>query len=93
MAIAFKNMWSAVVLLHLIDVSSDDILSKFTNNCNELEGYSPELCEKPEVIVLSKIDLFDKEELKEKLVEFKKKFFEKLTKIAKVFTISQQIRV
>lgn len=83
-----KHVERCAVLLHLIDVSSDDICQNYQIIRNELEGYSPELCEKPEVIALSKIDLLDKEELKEKLVEFKKFLKKTHKKLPKVFTIS-----
>ena len=44
------------VLLHLIDCTQDDVAGAYTTIRNELEAYSPELAERPEVVALNKID-------------------------------------
>ncbi len=47
------------VLLHLIDVYSDDIAAGYQTIRNELAQYSPELAERPEVIALTKCEGLD----------------------------------
>lgn len=49
------------VLIHLIDLNQEDILKTYETVRNELESYSPTLSEKPEVIVINKVDVFDQE--------------------------------
>lgn len=51
------------ILVHLIDISQENPLSMYEALRNELCMYSKELSEKPEIIVLNKIDLFDKKDL------------------------------
>ena len=47
------------VLLHIIDASAEDPLSAYNIIRNELIEYKAELANKPEIIVLNKIDLID----------------------------------
>src|SRR5665648_104432 len=47
------------VLLHLIDVYSDNIAAAYKTIRKELEQYSPKLIERPEVIALTKCDGVD----------------------------------
>ena len=49
------------VLLHLIDVYSDDIAAGYQTIRNELAQYSPELAERPEVIALTKCEGLDED--------------------------------
>jgi len=49
------------VLLHLIDVLSDDVADDYVKIRTELEKYSPELIERPEIVALTKIDAVDDE--------------------------------
>ncbi|MDR0957141.1 MAG: GTPase ObgE [Candidatus Nomurabacteria bacterium] len=49
------------VILHMIDVLSDDIADSYQKIRAELEKYSPELANKPEIIALTKIDSVDDE--------------------------------
>ena len=49
------------VLLHLIDVLSDDVAGDYQKIRRELEKYSPELIAKPEIVALTKIDAVDDE--------------------------------
>ena len=49
------------VLLHVIDATSDDIVAAYTTITNEISTYSAELSTKPQVIVLSKSELVDKD--------------------------------
>lgn len=49
------------ILLHLIDVYSDDAGESYKAIRKELENYSPDLAERPEVVALTKVEGLDKE--------------------------------
>lgn len=67
-----KHLERCKVLLHLIDITEEDIKSKYQIIRSELKQYSPELAVKPELIVFSKNDLME-EEQQEKINTFFKK--------------------
>lgn len=50
------------VLLHLVDVSEENPAEGYKTIRKELEKYNPELIKKPEIVVLSKIDVLAKDE-------------------------------
>lgn len=54
-----RHVERTAVLLHLIDVYTDDIAGAYTAIRHELEQYSPELVDRPEVIALTKIEGLD----------------------------------
>ena len=54
-----RHVERTAVLLHLIDVYTDDIASAYTTIRRELEQYSPELVTRPEVIALTKCEGLD----------------------------------
>ena len=61
------------ILLHLIDVTDEDIINSWKTVRNEIKSYSKELSLKNEIIVLSKSDTLNEKELndkKEKLKNF-----------------------
>jgi GTP-binding protein len=60
------------VLIHLIDGTQDDVKRLYTSVRHELAAYDERLAEKPEIVVLNKIDAIDPDELKEKLKVLKK---------------------
>ena len=60
------------VLIHLIDGTQDDIKTAYKTIRNELSAYDERLGEKPEIVVLNKIDAIDPDELKEKVKVIKK---------------------
>ena len=60
-------------ILHLIDITGDDIEKAYNQVKNELFSYSPELIKKKELIVLNKIDLVEEEFVKEIIADFSKK--------------------
>ncbi|SEQ26414.1 GTP-binding protein [Devosia sp. YR412] len=60
------------VLIHLIDGTQDDIKTAYKTIRTELAAYDERLGEKPEIVVLNKIDAIDPEELKEKVKVLKK---------------------
>ena len=54
------------VLLHLIDATEEDPIAAYRTVRHELEAYSEDLIDKPELVALSKIDAVSSEELAEK---------------------------
>ena len=60
------------VLFHLIDAYSDDITSSYKVINKELADYSLKIASKPQIIVLTKIDGFDKELLDDQIKTLKK---------------------
>ena len=61
------------ILLHLIDLSEDDLLNSYKKIKSELSNYDKDLIKKKEIIFFNKSDLFEDNEINEKLKEFKKK--------------------
>jgi len=60
------------VLIHLIDGTQDDVKYAYQTIRSELAAYDERLGEKPELVVLNKVDAIDPDELKEKLKILKK---------------------
>lgn len=54
------------ILLHLIDVTHDDIISAYNCTHNELKLYNSDLIKKEETVVLNKCDLLEEAEILEK---------------------------
>ena len=61
------------ILLHLIDISENDLISVYKKIKFELSTYDKNLTKKKEIIFFNKSDLLDEEEIKKKLNVFKKK--------------------
>lgn len=57
------------VLLHVVDGSSDDPVGDFNTINSELRQYDPFLAEKPQVVVLNKIDIPEVQEKAEQLLQ------------------------
>lgn len=66
-----KHVERCGVLLHLIDASAEDVVENYATIRTEIEGYSPELLEKVEVVALNKIDLLEDSEVKKKVTKLK----------------------
>lgn len=79
-----RHVERTAVLLHLIDVYSDNVAESYRTIRGELQKYNPELAERPEVIALTKIEGLDDDIIKMQLDELNKV----VPKSAKVFTIS-----
>jgi len=60
------------VLIHLIDGTQDDVKRAYQSIRYELAAYDERLAEKPEIVVLNKIDSIPADELKEKVKILKK---------------------
>ena len=61
------------VLLHLIDLSEDNLVKTYKQINNELYSYDKNLTKKKEIIFFNKSDLFNDEEIKKKLYDIKNK--------------------
>lgn len=62
-----KHLERTRLLLHLVDVSSEQLLEDISTINNELANYGTLLTGLPQIIALNKIDLLQEEDLKEKL--------------------------
>ena len=60
------------ILLHLIDLTENDLLNSYKKIKSELSNYDKSLIKKKEIIFFNKSDLLDDGEINEKLKEFKK---------------------
>ena len=69
-------------LIHLIDITNEDILENYLKIRNELSKYSKNLLKKKEIIVFNKIDIINTSKIKEKINNFKKKIKKKIYKIS-----------
>lgn len=56
-----RHIERTAVLLHLIDIYSDDIAESYRVIREELKNHNPELAERPEIIVLTKAEGLDQE--------------------------------
>jgi GTP-binding protein len=81
-----RHVERTAVLLHLIDVSSEDVLGDYRTIQNELETYRSNLAKKLQIVVLSKIDLILPDELTTIRAELEKI----LPKGTQLFAISSQ---
>jgi GTP-binding protein len=59
------------VILHLIDIYSEDISADYLTIMKELAAYKVDLSKRPQVVVLSKIEGLDKKEVEAKLKQLK----------------------
>jgi GTP-binding protein len=79
-----RHVERTAVLLHLIDVYSDDVAESYQAIRGELKKYNPELADRPEVIALTKIEGLDEDIVKMQLDDLKKV----APKDSQIFTIS-----
>ena len=61
------------VLLHLIDLSEENLVATYKQITKELSSYDKKLNTKKEIIFFNKSDLYESDEIKKKLSEFKRK--------------------
>jgi GTP-binding protein len=84
-----KHIERCKVLIHLIDGLSDDVCESYRIIRNELASYSLKLLEKREIVAITKSDLLESAEIKdktEKLEDFMKNYNHNVSK--KIFVIS-----
>ena len=67
-----KHIERCKSLLHLIDITSEDLKKSYQQVKSELKKYSNKLTKKKELIVLNKIDLIDEKEVNHIIKDFKK---------------------
>ena len=67
-----KHIERCKSLLHMIDVTNDDLKKSYKQIKNELKKYSAKLSKKKELVVLNKVDLIDNNEVKKIISEFSK---------------------
>ena len=67
-----KHVERCKSLLHMIDITNDDIKKSYKQVKNELKNYSSKLSKKKELIVLNKTDLIDKKKVKDIVNNFSK---------------------
>mgnify|MGYP006099733503 CR=1 FL=1 len=67
-----KHVERCKTLMHLIDITDENIENTYQQVKKELGSYSKEILEKKEIIVLNKTDLLDKEEIEEIVKNFSK---------------------
>ena len=77
-----KHIERCKTLLHMIDITTEDLENSYNQVRKELENYNKDLLKKNELIVLNKTDLLDKEEINKKNKNFSK------NKKSEVFTLS-----
>ncbi len=70
------------ILVHLIDGTQEDVKAAYKTIRGELSAYAEELAEKPEIVVLNKIDAIEPDAVKEKV-----RVLKRISK-AEVFTCS-----
>ncbi len=81
-----RHVERTAVLLHLVDVTSDDVVGDYQTIQHELQTYRQNLAAKRQIVVLSKIDLILPEELAAKRAAFEKI----LPADAELFAVSSQ---
>tara|TARA_A100001015_G_scaffold317040_1_gene432917 strand:+ start:20 stop:1003 length:984 start_codon:yes stop_codon:yes gene_type:complete len=67
-----KHIERCKSILHLIDITSEDLKKSYQQVKNELKKYSSKLVKKKELIVLNKIDLIDEKKVNHIIKDFKK---------------------
>ena len=71
-------------LVHLIDLTENEILENYLKIRKELSKYSDGLLKKKEIIIFNKIDIINTNEINEKINNFKKKIKKNIYKISVV---------
>ena len=67
-----RHVERTAVLVHLIDAYQDDVVGAYTTVQEELKAYKVDLTERPQVVVLTKIDGLDEDIVKDLLASLKK---------------------
>ena len=68
-----KHIERCKTLLHLIDITEEDLVKSYKQVRNELKKYSKDLLKKEELVVFNKVDLNAKYQINKKISIFKKK--------------------
>ena len=68
-----KHIERCKTLLHLIDITEENLVKSYKQVRNELKKYSKDLLKKEELVVFNKVDLIAKDQINKKISIFKKK--------------------
>ena len=68
-----KHIERCKTLLHLIDITEEDLVKSYKQVRNELKKYSKDLLKKEELVIFNKVDLIAKDQINKKISIFKKK--------------------
>ncbi len=79
------------MILHVIDGTESDWASRYRAIRHEMDSYGGGLLNKPEIVVINKIDAIDSDDLKQRMADFKKSFGRK--KKTEILTISAAGRI
>ena len=79
-----KHIERCFALLHLVDATSDDVVTTYKSIRKELELYDEKLAQKPEVVALNKIDALDDKEVAKKQKELEKVIGKKVFAISAI---------
>ena len=67
-----KHVERCRVLIHLVDATEAEVVKNYKTIRQELEAYSAELAQKPEIVALNKCDSLTDEEIKKKITALKR---------------------
>ena len=73
-----KHIERCKILLHMIDVTEENLVLSYNQIRNELKKYSNDLINKKEIIVFNKVDLIGKSDLNDKIQIFERKIKKKV---------------
>ena len=82
-----KHVERCKTLVHLIDITAENIENTYQQVKNELASYSKEILKKKEIIVLNKTDLLDKKKIEEIVNNFSK---DKNSEVATLSTLDKE---
>ncbi len=77
-----KHIERCKSLLHVIDITEEDLQKSYSQIRKELKNYSKDLLEKDEIVVLNKVDLIEDKEVEKIKKNFLKKYKVKLTTLS-----------
>lgn len=81
-----RHIERTAVILHLIDAYQDDVAATYTTIKNELATYAVDLSQRPEIVVLNKVEGLDEDIVK----DLEKQLRKVIPKGAPIFAISGQ---
>lgn len=88
-----KHIERCRIIVHVIDISSENILNDYYTIRKELESYSATLSDKQEIILLNKIDTLGKEEAEKIMKNLQQKLDKEVLMISAVTGENNQILI
>ena len=79
-----KHVERCKSIIHMIDISSKDLLEQYDTICEELEKYDKSIQNKKKLVLLNKCDLISEEKINEIKLIFKKKLNHKVYVISTI---------